>query len=74
MASKQTSPWLEGFYPPEMEVFDEWQEDWSIGPHSEPNWVWFNGNNYTEAEAREILKSKPWGTRADELKGEDGKE
>jgi hypothetical protein len=53
--------WLEGFYPPVMEDFARWQGEWSMGPHAEPDWVWFKGDYYTEAQAREVLREKPDG-------------
>lgn len=48
--------WLEGYYSPVMENFEDWQTEWSMGPHAEPDWVWFNGDQYTEEQARAHIK------------------
>jgi hypothetical protein len=48
--------WLEGYYPPRMDDWISWQGAWSMGPHAEPDWVWFRGDYYTEAEARGVLE------------------
>lgn len=58
--------WLEGYYPPEMDSFLGWCALWSMGPHADDNWVWFNGDYYTEEQARKVLAEKPDGTKADE--------
>ena len=62
-------PWLEGYYPPTMDDFASWQQEWSMGPHADLGWVWFKGDYYTEAEARAVLATKPWGVKEDENDG-----
>lgn len=65
--NKPKAQWLDGYYPPVMdEGFEEWQKLWSMGPHADQDWVWFKGGYYTEEQAREILRTKPLGTKADE--------
>lgn len=51
--------WLDGYYPPVMEEWQSWQDLWSMGPHAEVGWVWFNGDYYTEEEARTRLANPP---------------
>lgn len=46
---------LSGYYPSKMESWDAWREEWSMRPHADPDWVWFDGY-YTEDEAREHLR------------------
>lgn len=46
--------WLSGYYPPKMRDWSEWQNEWSMGPHAEADWVWFDGD-FDEAEARKRL-------------------
>lgn len=61
---KPQRKWLEGFYPPDMDAaggFEAWSGDWSMGPHADLGWVWFDGDDYTEEEARVVLHDKPWG-------------
>lgn len=38
-----------------MDDFSSWSSEWSMGPHAEQGWVWFDGE-YTEAQARRVLK------------------
>jgi len=59
--------WLDGYYAPVMNNWREWQERWSMGPCAGNDWVWFKGDYYTEEQARNILKQKPWGTREQEI-------
>jgi hypothetical protein len=60
---KGEAVWLEGFYPPEMRDFYSWQQEWSMGPHADGDWVWFKGDYYTEDDARRVLETKPDGTK-----------
>lgn len=49
--------WLSGFYPPTMDDWNTWQNTWSMGPHAEPDWIWFD-DYYNEAEARARLAAE----------------
>jgi hypothetical protein len=64
--SAEKAVWLEGFYPPMMDTFTDWHQQWSMGPHADADWVWFKGDYYTEAEARVVLESKPDGIKGDD--------
>lgn len=49
MSHKVKPVWLEGYYPPDMDDFAMWSAQWTMGPHAEPDWVWFKGDHYTES-------------------------
>lgn len=59
--------WLEGYYPPVLDDFTSWQHQWSMGPHADEGWVWFKGDYYTEADARRVIATKPFGVNTDGL-------
>ena len=54
-ASTERAVWVEGFYPATMDDWSRWQNEWSMGPHAEPDWVWVQGDYYTEAQVRALL-------------------
>lgn len=57
--TRGTHTYLQGYYPPSIDAegdFQAWSARWSMGPHAEKGWVWFEGY-YTEEKAREELKN-----------------
>lgn len=55
-----TTKYLMGYYPPDMDKaggFDAWERQWSTGTHADEDWVFFEGGDYTEAEARAVLNA-----------------
>lgn len=48
--------YLCGYYPPVIDDFEDWCNQFSMGVFSEDDWIWFEGY-FTAEEARNIIKN-----------------
>lgn len=53
--------YLHGFYAPIVtESLDDWEKLWSMGPHAEEDWIWFDADLYSDAEIKKRLREAKW--------------
>lgn len=67
--------WCDGYYPNNLKDFPEtdegfrqWENQFSMGPHADPDWIWIKGDYYTREAVQAALDKAEFGTKADDDK------